>query len=255
MRVHGFVGTLYRIFRYPLMFIKLNRIRRLVFDSPDTASVFARIYETNWWGSEESVSGTGSTLAYTANLRAKLPELFEKWGVYKVFDAPCGDFNWMRHVVQSTEIEYLGADIVQPLIERNSALYQSHRIRFVWANVIADELPQADLWICRDCLIHFSFSDILATLENFARSEIGYLLTTTHINKAGFRNMDIRTGDARVIDLFSEPFFLPRDYLDAIDDWQEPEVPRRMVLFSREQVINALPKIKAALNCKATKAT
>lgn len=250
VRVHGLAGTLYRVCRYPLMRILSLRMRRRVFSSTDAASVFTRIYETNWWGSEESVSGTGSTLAYTANLRAKLPELFEKMAVHKVFDAPCGDFNWMRHVVRSCDVEYLGGDIVPHLIERSRANYQSERIRFVVANVIVDEFPQADIWICRDCLIHFSFNDILATFENFARSEIDYLLTTTHINASGFKNMDIRTGDARLIDLFSAPFFLPADYLDAIDDWQEPEVPRRMVLFKRGQIVEALPKMKAALDIR-----
>lgn len=247
LRVHGVAGTIYRLLRYPLIRLQSARVRSRVFGTADAASVFTRIYEANWWGSGESVSGTGSTMAYTANLRKKLPELFEKLAVRKVFDAPCGDFNWMRHVVQLCEIDYVGGDIVPQLIESNNANYQDDRIRFVVANVIADKFPQADIWICRDCLIHFSFSDILSTFENFARSEINYLLTTSHINEAGFKNMDIQTGDARVIDLFSHPFFLPKDYLDAIDDWLEPDLPRRMVLFTRQQVIEALPKMRAIL--------
>ena len=248
LRVHGLAGTFYRLCRYPLLRILSARMRRQVFSATDAASVFTRIYETNWWGSEESVSGTGSTLAYTVNLRSKLPELFEKFSVHKVFDAPCGDFNWMCHVVRSCDIDYLGGDIVPHLVERNNVHYQNERTRFTVANVIADEFPMADLWICRDCLIHFSFGDLLATFENFARSEIDYLLTTTHLNTSGFKNLDIRTGGARLIDLFSAPFSLPADYLDAIDDWQEPEVPRRMVLFNRKQIVEALPKMRAALS-------
>ena len=248
VRVHGFAGTLYRVCRYPFMRALSARKYRRVFSSTDAVSVFTRIYETNWWGSEESVSGTGSTFAYTTNLRAKLPELFEKFSVRKVFDAPCGDFNWMRHVVRLCDIDYLGGDIVPHLIERNCAHHQDERTRFMVTNVIKDKFPKADIYICRDCFIHFSFNDILATFENFASSEIDYLLTTSHINNSGFKNLDIRTGDARLIDLFSAPFFLPADYLDAIDDWQEPDVPRRMVLFTRRQIIEALPKMKAALS-------
>lgn len=251
LRIHGLAGTLYRVCRYPLMRILSVRVRRQVFSSTDAASVFTRIYETNWWGGRESISGTGSTLAYTANLRERLPGLLEKVAVRKVFDAPCGDFNWMRHVVQSGEIDYIGGDIVPQLIARNIEIYQSDRTRFVVTNIVADEFPEVDMWICRDCLIHFSFKDILATFENFARSEITYLLTTTHINEVGFRNVDIRTGDARVIDLFSEPFFLPRNYLDAIDDWHEG-VPRIMALFSRQQIIESLPKMRATLGCDTT---
>lgn len=246
-RVHGLAGTLYRVCRYPLLRILSARVRRRIFSSTQTAEVFTRIYETNWWGSKESISGTGSTLAYTANLRAKLPGLFRKLAIRKVFDAPCGDFNWMHYVVQSSEIDYLGCDIVPHLIDRNSAQYQNERTRFIVANVITEEFPEADIWICRDCLIHFSYNDILATFENFVRSEIGYILTTTHINKIGFKNLDIRTGDARMIDLFSAPFFLPADYMDAIEDWQEPEIPRMMVLFSRSQIVETLPIMRAAL--------
>jgi len=248
MRVHGLIGTFYRAGRYPWTRILSMPMRRRVFSLTDTASVFTQIYECNWWGSGESVSGTGSTLAYTTNLRQKLPEFFEKFSVHKVFDAPCGDFNWMRHVVRSCEIDYVGGDIVPQLIQRNSTMYQSERTRFVVANVITDKLPQADLWICRDCLIHFSFNDILATFENFTRSEIDYLLTTTHLNANGFKNLDIRTGDARLIDLFSAPFFLPSECLYAIDDWLEPEVPRKMVLFNRRQIAEALPRMRAALD-------
>lgn len=252
--MHGFAGALYRVCRYPFLRILSARKRRRVFSSTEAAEVFTRIYETNWWGSRESISGTGSTLAYTANLREKLPEVFEKLAVRKVFDAPCGDFNWMSHVVRACNVEYLGWDIVPQLIALNSAQYQNERTRFIAGNIITDEFPRADIWICRDCLIHFSFNDILATFENFVCSEIDYLLTTTHINESGFKNLDIRTGDARVIDLFSAPFFLPVDYLHGIDDWQEPEVPRMMVLFSHAQIVEALPKMRAVLGRGSTSA-
>lgn len=247
LRVHGIWGTLFRICRYPFLQLRSARLRRNIYSPKDAAGVFTKIYESNWWGSNESVSGTGSTLRYTANLRAQLPSLFEKFEVRTVLDAPCGDFYWMEHVVQSNEIIYIGGDIVPMLIERNTEKYAATDKSFVVLNVIEDPFPDADLWICRDCLIHFSFTDIFKTLTNFARSNIRYLLTTTHMNQIGFRNMDILTGEARLIDLFSEPFFLPPDYLYAIDDWLEPDVPRRMVLFERSQIVSALPRMRAVL--------
>ena len=89
MRVHGSVGTIYRLIRYPFVRLQSAHLRTRIFTTADAAGVFTRIYETNWWSCEESVSGTGSTLAYTANLRKKLPELFEKYAIRKVYDAPC----------------------------------------------------------------------------------------------------------------------------------------------------------------------
>jgi len=39
--------------------------------------------------------------------------------------------------------------------------------------------------------------DIYLALKNYVASEVPYLLTTTHLNHAGFRNTDIPTGDFR----------------------------------------------------------
>jgi len=246
--IHGFAGTVYRLIRSPLLLLKTSCDRNRIFGCTDTAEVFTQIYHTNWWGSIESISGTGSTLAYTSGLRSKLPLLFDRYSIDKVLDAPCGDFNWMYHVAHSTDIVYIGCDIVAPLIQRNREKYESTRIQFFVFNLITDILPNADIWICRDCFIHFSFADILATLENFARSDIKYFLTTTHTTNRRFTNIDIQTGDARVIDLFSAPFYFPRDYLFAIDDWQKPDTPRILALFTHNQILEALPRMRSAIS-------
>src|SRR5262249_32666360 len=62
---------------------------------------FAVLYKTCYWGGDkqnESFSGPGSTLEYTQVLRRELPKLFEQFAIRSVFDAPCGDFKWMKHV-------------------------------------------------------------------------------------------------------------------------------------------------------------
>lgn len=248
LRTHGLGKTAIRCLRYPLMRIKSSRSRRKIFESGNTAAVFDKIYELNWWGSEESVSGTGSTLHYTENLRQQLPVLFRQFHIRSVFDAPCGDFNWMGRVLDAhPDVEYSGADIVSRLIEGNRARYETENIRFSVINIISDKFPNADLWICRDCLIHLSFHDIFLSLRNFVDSRIPWMLTTTHINNSGFVNVDIRTGDARAIDLFSAPFFLPRACHFRIDDWVPPDLPREMVLFHRDQVAEALPRMEQAI--------
>ncbi len=86
-----------------------NRIRRVrghltdypLIDTgppPQAREIFAKAYDTYQWGSQESRSGQGSELAATENLRAYLPELFERLNVRTFLDAPCGDWNWMREV-------------------------------------------------------------------------------------------------------------------------------------------------------------
>jgi len=61
-------------------------------------SVFSQIHRNNLWGEQESVSGNGSSLAATANLRQELPPLLAGLNVTSLLDAPCGDFNWMKEV-------------------------------------------------------------------------------------------------------------------------------------------------------------
>lgn len=61
-------------------------------------ATFTSIYRNNGWGSLESRSGAGSTLASTANIRRELPGLVERLNIRTLLDAPCGDFNWMKEV-------------------------------------------------------------------------------------------------------------------------------------------------------------
>ena len=201
---------------------------------------FTWIYENNYWQDGESVSGTGSTLQYTENLRRELPELFERFDIRSVFDAPCGDFNWMRLVVESTGICYAGADIVRPMVESLKARYGSERVTFTHLDLIRGPFPRADLMVCRDCLFHLSYTDARKVLENFVASGTPYLLTTTHRNDGSWGNRDIETGGFRPMDLFAAPYFLPRDPLVRIEDWVAPDPEREMCLWSREQVAAAL---------------
>ncbi|HVZ93307.1 MAG TPA: hypothetical protein VG797_02240 [Phycisphaerales bacterium] len=86
------------------------------------AGVFRHIYKNRTWGDRESVSGPGSELAETHAVRAILPPLLKELGVTSILDAPCGDFNWMKHV-DLTNIHYIGADVVPELIAENTRRY------------------------------------------------------------------------------------------------------------------------------------
>ncbi|WP_448171279.1 class I SAM-dependent methyltransferase [Rhizobacter fulvus] len=203
-------------------------------------ATFSWIYQNNHWGSAESVSGPGSTLDSTQNLRAELPRLLERLSVKVLLDAPCGDFNWMRHLLPELNLQYIGGDIVKEIIDTHTQNYSSDRISFMHVNLICDPLPRADLLICRDCLFHFSYEDTKLVLENFIRSDITYLLTTTHTRVNEFQNKDIKTGEGRLIDLFSYPYNFPKSPIATIEDWIPPYPERAMCLWTREQVAKAV---------------
>ena len=60
--------------------------------------IFEEHYRTNAWQGDESVSGTGSSLAATEVVRTVLPQIVSGFGITTLLDVPCGDFNWMQHL-------------------------------------------------------------------------------------------------------------------------------------------------------------
>jgi len=147
------------------------------FSGKSLKEAFTQIYESNHWQAEESVSGTGSDNIQTKEIIKELPKLIKKYRIQSMIDVPCGDFNWMSKVNLS-EINYLGADIVEELIAINTKNYSKGNISFVTLDLTKDKLPQADLIFVRDCFVHLSYENIYRALTNICNSESKYLLTT-----------------------------------------------------------------------------
>ena len=241
LRREGLINTVRRSFTHLRWLRSRKEFNREVLALPTAEQRFTRICEGNLWGSEESRSGEGSTMDSTRNLRAELPGLFSKFSIARIFDAPCGDFNWMGVFLQQVDVEYTGGDIVGPLIESLALRHDSERVSFVHLDITRDCFPSADLMICRDCLIHLSYADTRAVLQNFLSAGIPYLLTTTYRNEGrNIDNHDIETGDVRKIDLFSAPYNFPRNALATIDDGTPPHSDKQMCLWSRDQIRDAL---------------
>jgi hypothetical protein len=203
---------------------------------------FSYIYEKNLWSSKQSKSGTGSHLETTTKIREEIPKIITDYNIQSILDAPCGDFNWMKELIRHyPNIQYIGGDIVEPLIAQNIETYSTDHIHFQILDITQDELPKSDLMLVRDCLFHLSYDDIYKFLLNFLKSDIKYLLTTTHKPSSKFENKDILTGGFRFIDLFTLPFNFSNDPLVRIDDFLPgKEVPRQLCLFDRAQILSVI---------------
>jgi len=185
-------------------------------------STFAPYYRDNRWGDSESTSGPGSNLNSTTKLRSELPQLLAEIGTKTLLDAPCGDFNWMKETNFRLE-QYIGVDVVSEIVTRNQTLYGNERTTFFVRDLTRDELPCADVILCRDCFIHLSYRHIAAAIKNFKRSRSTYLLTNTY--PLWRSNGNIRTGDFRPVNLLLPPFDFPPS-LRQIDEKfseQQPE--------------------------------
>ena len=167
---------------------------------------FVRSYENNAWRSTETRSGKGSSLARTRSVRSALPQLVKRLGVESLLDIPCGDFHWMKAVELDLK-SYIGADIVPSLIEANAERYGAANRTFVCLDIRCDDLPRADLVLCRDGLIHLSFADIERATRRLVASGSTYLLTTTFT--ALERNVDKETGRSHLLNLQATPFSWP----------------------------------------------
>jgi hypothetical protein len=209
-------------------------------EGSELKAVFEDIATHNKWRNSESRSGAGSTLIYTINLRSQLEVFTRKFRVKSFFDAPCGDFNWMREVHFPRRMRYLGGDIASSLIAANSQRYTTASTTFRNFDIVADPFPEADVWFCRDCLFHLSNNYILQALRNFCGSDIKLLMMTNHINATGFANTDIKSGQFRLVDFYQAPFRLPREVLFRIADYVHPFPPREMCVWTREQIAAAL---------------
>jgi hypothetical protein len=170
---------------------------------------FAYIFETNLWGAEESQSGLGSSVDATGRVRGALEQVCADYGVRTLLDLPCGDVSWIHHAKLPIR-EYLGADIVPEVIERNRLRQDLRQLpystRFEGLDITQDQLPSWDLFLCRDCLVHLSFANIRAALRNIAWSGARYLLTTTFPDHEV--NEDTEDGDWRLLNLERPPFSL-----------------------------------------------
>lgn len=247
-RTNGLFKSIVKILKTPLRFINkksYNKNKKKIFSHSSQKKKFELIYESNFWSSAESVSGLGSEIKNTINLRKELIKLIRNYKIESILDAPCGDFNWIKHILNKN-LKYTGADIVSTLIANNNRLYKNDKINFIQLDITSDRLPNSNLMICRDCLIHLSFKSIRLFFDNFAKSNIEYILLSSYKLKnisSEIKNVDISDGDFREIDLSNQPFNLPDPLYKILDKDEQTKQSGYLCylnLYSRKQIQSIL---------------
>lgn len=197
-------------------------------DNPREAA-FSRIFKQNEWGSAESRSGLGSTLATTQRLRTLLPALLRGFNVVSMLDAPCGDFNWMQHV-DLGNTHYIGCDIVDAIVLANRHRHPGRE--FIKLDLVENALPPVDLIFSRDCLQHLPEPDIWRALRNFKRSGAKWLFTSSHT--VAEQSISPDAGGFGFLNLQLAPFGLPQPVLIMPEEhyaskamclWSVPDLP------------------------------
>lgn len=179
-----------------------------VLRQPTLRERFSMIYQLGVWGGSEGdpSSGRGSSLNSTVLLRKNLPLKLDEMGGRVLLDVGCGDFTWMS----ATPIlqNYIGIDVVPSVIASNIRRFGNERRRFMCLDAVSDDLPEADVVLCREVLFHLSFQDALMLLQNIALKSRKYFLATT--DGLTLLNADISSGDHRPLNLLRPPFSFPK---------------------------------------------
>ena len=181
----------------------------------DIESRFSRIYASKEWqgfGAEVPSSGEGSSLSATENVRAQLPGILRELGAETLLDIGCGDLTWISQI--ELPCRYIGVDVVKSLIERHSAAHPEKT--FLHLNAVSDELPPADVVLCREIIFHLSFADAKALFANIGRTPARYLIATT--DRSTSSNRDLPTGLFRPINLERAPFGMGHPLTTMRDD-------------------------------------
>jgi hypothetical protein len=242
------IDAAHRVLPTPILVWLRSRMVRNLTGTP--GEVFSEIHRRNIWGYQETVSGAGSTLKYTERLRQSLPGLLADLGVHTLLDLPCGDLHWMSRIDLPIE-RYIGCDIVPELVDLARSKYGGSHREFRIVDLCNDPLPDADLLLCRDCLIHLSEEMNLLALANILRSNVKYLLTTTYPEG---ENRSIRNGDWFSLNLCAPPYNLPPP-VRVLVDWMPPYTRRQIGLWEVETLRQAcghlLQERRDALLCGA----
>jgi len=160
---------------------------------------FSKIYETNEWGYG---SGVGSLPLNTIEYIKFLNMFIAHNEIKSVIDFGCGDWQFSQFI-QWGKASYLGLDIIELVILRNQQQYQREGILF---DIFRQDLPQADLIICKDVFQHLPNELIRGYLDLFKRRARLLLITNDDWPAEDRLNADIEQGGWRPVLLSREPF-------------------------------------------------
>ena len=191
---------------------------------------FSKVYATQLWGSDGGGSGTGSSLAATASLRASLAILIAKYRIKSFLDSSCGSMHWMPLVARAAheadpDFRFTGSDAVCSLIEEHQATFVADAswMDFACVDGSHEPLPAGrDLIFSRDSLQHLPIASAYKFLHNVRQSGAKYLLVGSYLTGGqrvtGGRNVDIAVGDVYDIDLLRPPFNIRPAPLEIIKE-------------------------------------
>jgi 2-polyprenyl-3-methyl-5-hydroxy-6-metoxy-1,4-benzoquinol methylase len=110
-------------------------------------------------------------------------------------------------------INYHGFDIAENAINMCKK-YEKENIKFEVLDATSQELPQADLIICKDLFLHLSFKDIFAVLANI-KDKCKYFAVSRYNTNTVNKDQESGLG-AREIEIQTPPFNFDKEIIKVI---------------------------------------
>jgi 2-polyprenyl-3-methyl-5-hydroxy-6-metoxy-1,4-benzoquinol methylase len=177
----------------------------------DLKTKFTNTYQRGLWSDGESMSGHGSSMIWTENIRTNLVRIIKERKIETIFDCSCGDWNWMKEISGNFQ-NYTGNDIVEDIVVTNNRRFGNERIRFVNGDMVESlkklNDKSVDLVICRHTLEHLTLEYCLEVIGQIKRVSKFSLITSTSSsdNDRANKQLTVNGHDARQIHLESYPF-------------------------------------------------
>jgi len=155
---------------------------------------FHRIFAARDWPADDpsyrglKASGPGAMLRNAQNAIAALHSVISRVkshlgkSTVSLLDVPCGDLQWIRHVLDArADILYTGADIVPDIIAHHRKTFKTLRkAEFIELDVVSMPLNHTyDIILVRDLLQHLWMVDAVTALKRLSDSGSRFLLATT----------------------------------------------------------------------------
>jgi 2-polyprenyl-3-methyl-5-hydroxy-6-metoxy-1,4-benzoquinol methylase len=210
--------------------------------SKNNEQTFTYIYNNNVWGkfdkNNEFYSGTGSHKKEIIIPYINLISKFLKDKNLRVLDLGCGDFNIGKNFTEYSK-EYIAADIVSELIDYNKIKFNNHKnLTFLKLDLTLDKLPNVDVILIRQVLMHLSNENIIKFIKNLKNNTCNYLIVTESLPIGNFiSNIDKINGSyTRVlinsgVVLEDEPFCMKFKSKTNLLEVQEYDAIIRSILY------------------------
>tara|TARA_B100001029_G_C15035285_1_gene439716 strand:- start:627 stop:1184 length:558 start_codon:yes stop_codon:yes gene_type:complete len=138
---------------------------------------FTYIYDNEKWGKNKG-SGAGSRPKFNTPYITFLENFLKDNNIKSVIDFGCGDWQFSQYVDWG-DIDYLGLDIVDSVIEKNKERFPNHK--FVSDTNVFNHLEGRELIIIKDVIMHWPNKEIEYFLDKLTTYDIKILL----VNQSG----------------------------------------------------------------------